>query len=118
MVEMMRWPNRSYSALSTVAGVMPKRAAVARSITRLAARPCCCRSLATLARAGEAASRATSFGTHSLKAARDGFSSTNWYCVRLTAASTDKILHRLQIERYAGDPGGLLLQPPSDHRWR
>ena len=30
MVETMRCPNASYSALSTVAGVMPKRLAVAR----------------------------------------------------------------------------------------
>ena len=33
IVETMRWPNESYSALSIVAGVMPKRAAVSRSIS-------------------------------------------------------------------------------------
>ena len=87
MVEMMRWPNRSYSALSTVAGVMPKRAAVARSITRLAVSPCCCRSLATFASSGCRRSRSSSVGTQVVNAAMLGFSSTNWYWVRLIAAS-------------------------------
>ena len=38
-------------------------------------------------RSGNCCSRASSFGTHSLNADRLGFSSTNWYCVRLIAAS-------------------------------
>ena len=80
---------------------MPKRAAVARSITRLTVRPCCCRSLATFVRSGDCCSRCTSFGTHSLNAVRLGFSSTNWYCVRLIDGIHRQVLHRLQIERHA-----------------
>ena len=88
MVEMMRWPNGSYSALSMVAGVMPKRAAVSRSITRFDRQPLLLQvagDVGQLRRVAAAAS--TSFGTQSLNADRFGFSSTNWYWVRLTVAS-------------------------------
>ena len=39
MVEIWRWPKASYSVLSIVCGVMPRREAVSRSITRCASRP-------------------------------------------------------------------------------
>ena len=85
---MMRWPNASYSALSMVAGVMPKREAVARSTTMSTARPSVFMSLVTAAKAGVCASRATSFGTHSVNIAASGFSRKKWYCARLTVLST------------------------------
>ena len=72
MVETMRWPNASYSALSTVAGVMPKRPAVTRSMVTMAARPLFCKSLATSAMSGMARSLAISLGIHSGKCVQVG----------------------------------------------
>ncbi len=70
----MRWPNASYSALSIVAGVMPKRAAVGRSTTMSSARPLVFMSLVTAAKSGACASRASSFGTHTANRLLSGFS--------------------------------------------
>ena len=87
-VDTMRWPKASYSALSMVAGVMPKRAAVGRSITMSSAWPRAFRSLVTAANPGVAASRSTSRGTHAANRLASGFSRKNWYCARLTGEST------------------------------
>ncbi len=71
-----------------VAGVMPKRAAVGRSITMSSAWPWTFRSLVTAAKPGVAASRSTSRGTHAANRLASGFSRKNWYCARLTVEST------------------------------
>src|SRR5690348_12283358 len=69
IVEMMRWPSASYSALSIVAEVMPKRAAVSRSTTTVAESPRSMKLVETFCKAGAAESLAISFGTHSVNVA-------------------------------------------------
>ena len=83
----MRWPYASYSALSTVAGVMPKRAALARSISTYTDWPPFCRSVATSASDGSCFRRDTSFGTQVANSSLFGLVSMNWYCVGLTVES-------------------------------
>ena len=84
----MRWPNASYSALSMVAGVMPKRAAVGRSITMSSARPFMLMSLGRTRDSGLCCSRSTSLGTQVIETGLlFGFSRKNWYWARLTVES-------------------------------
>src|ERR1041385_6414102 len=87
IVETMRWPKASYSALSIVAEVMPKRAAVSRSTTTVADRPRSMKLVETFSSAGDADILWISFGTHSVSVAELASSSTTWYCARLTVES-------------------------------
>src|SRR5271156_6525083 len=82
-VETMRWPYESYSALSIVAGVMPKRAAWSRSISTKTESPWAEMSLETSPNCGSVLNLSTSFGVHSASWAGSASCRMNWYCVRL-----------------------------------
>ena len=64
IVDTMRCPNASYSALSTVPTLTPNRAALSRSISTYAARPLSSWLLATSASSGNAPSADTTRGAH------------------------------------------------------
>jgi hypothetical protein len=98
--------------LSTVAGVMPKRAAVARSITRSVASAL----LLQVARdVGElrqlARSFCTSFGTQVLNSVLFGVLEHELVLRAADRGVDRQVLHRLHVERDAGDVAVLLLQP-------
>ena len=105
--------------MSTVAGVMPKRAAVARSITRLTRQPLL---LQVAGDVGEIAatgcSRCTSFGTQVVEFRRVGVLQHELVLRAADVGVDRQVLHRLHVERDAGDVRRLLLQPADDLRWR
>ncbi len=114
MVETMRWPKLSYSALSTVAGVMPKRAAVARSMVICAASPLCCMSLATSVICGTCCSR-----VHQLGHPRGEVGGVRILQHELVLRGADRgvdrqILHRLHEQGDAGHVARLVLQAADD----
>ncbi len=88
MVFICRCPNASYSVLSIVVGAIPRRDAVARSITRETASPPGCWSVATSSSSGNCFRRSTNLLVQSLNSFGSGSSSVYWYCVRLTRSST------------------------------
>ncbi len=109
-----RWPKASYSVLSTMAGVIPSRPAVSRSITRVTFLPPFCRSLATSRSCGICCRRATILGTHSASSAASVSSIVYWYCVRLTRSSTLRSCTGCMYSVIPSTADELVLQP-ADH---
>ena len=102
MVEINRWPNALYSALSMPATVTPSLPAVPRSISTKACRPLSCKSLATSASCGRVRRRSSSCTVHEFNSSMLGLDSRNWYCV---LAMRSSIVRSCTGCRYSSIPG-------------
>ena len=107
IVETSRWPKALYSALSITAGVMPKRLAVARSMSTYACRPPSCRSLATSVECGTGAAGRRACGTHVDNSCRIGVLDGELVLRAADAVLDRQVLHRLHVQRDAFDAGEL-----------
>ena len=102
LVAISRSPKASYRQLSIARGVMPSRAAVARSITSLAARPLFWASVFTSVSWGIRRIALSSTGAQWFRSARLSLWIVYWYCAALCAAADAHVLHGLQVEGRAG----------------
>ena len=97
-----------------MAGVMPKRAALERSRSTVTERPFGCRSLATSTIVGNLAQALQHLRRPGLQRRQILVLERELILRRADGGVDRQVLHRLHEQRYAGDIGGLLLQPPDD----
>ena len=97
-----------------VAGVTPKRAALARSMRTITERPLGCKSLATSTISGTLARRARTVGVQVCNVVEILIFQRELILGGADRGVDRQVLHRLHVERNAGDVGGLPLQAADD----
>jgi len=92
--------------------LMPRRAALSRSMVTYAASPLSSSLLTTSASSGCWRSAASSLGVQVDNTVESALSKVNWYWVRLTVLSSVRSCTGLHVQGDARDVRGLGLQPP------
>ena len=111
MVLICRWPKASYRVLSIVAGAMPNREAVTRSITRDTASPPNCWSVATSSRSGNCFNRSTKRLVQSVQLVGIGVFEGILVLGAAHPIIYGDVLHRLHEQLYSLNPLQFGFQP-------